>query len=378
MIKKMIYSVFCLSALILLSGCWDYRGLNQISLVAGIAIDKDPLTGQYLVSCEIIDLTQSLQEKGPTGKVIESQGSTIFEAVRNAKKRLVNKLYFGNAQILVISEQVAKEDNLGDTIDWFLRDGECRETVYVVVSQEKKASDLFLSSGTDQAVSAFELSSIVSRDAEFTSTTAPLELYNIFNTILCPGTSPTLPAFHVTENNDEEVDELNGIAVFKNERLQGYLSAEDSKYFLFVTDGIKGGILPISSNDDGKNDLSIEIYKNKTSPSFSYEDGKLKIKLKVKTTGTLGEVKNQSKESDIQAIKKIEEACSKQLKRRIDAVIKKVQVQYNSDIFGFGKSIYKKNPKLWKKLSSDWDTLFPKLEVEISPEIEIINTALKK
>ena len=374
----MIYSVFCLSALILLSGCWDYRGLNEISLVSGIAIDKDPLTDQYLVSCEIIDLTQSLQEKGPTGKVIECRGSTIFEAVRNAKKRLVNKLYFGNVQILVISEQVAKEDNLGDTIDWFLRDGEFRETVYVVVSQEKKASDLFLASGADQSVAAFKLSSIVSKDAEFTSTTAPLELYNIINTILCPGTSPTLPAFHVTENNDEEVDELNGIAVFKNERLQGYLSAEDSKYFLFVTDGIKGGILPVSSNDDGKNDLSLEIYKNKTTPSFSYEDGKLKIKLKVKTTVSLDEAKNQSKDTDIQAIKKIEEVSSKELKKKMEAVIKKVQEQYNSDIFGFGKLVYKRNQKLWEKLSPDWDTLFPKLEVEISPEIEIINTALKK
>ncbi|WP_101911086.1 Ger(x)C family spore germination protein [Marasmitruncus massiliensis] len=378
MIKRIVCCAFCLSALFLLNGCWDYRGLNEITLVSGVAVDKDPLTGRYLVSCEIIDLTQSLQEKGPTGKVIESEGSTIFEAVRNAKRRLVNKLYFGNAQVLVLSEQVVKEEDLGDVIDWFLRDAECRETVHVVISQEKKASDLFRVSGTDQTVAAFELNSIVTKDPEFTSTTSPLELYKVFDKIVNPGISPTLPAFHITENDEKEIDELNGIAIFKNERLQGYLSPEDSKYFLFITNGVKGGILPISSNDDGSNDVSLEIFENKTKPSFSYKDGKLKIKLKVQTTVDVAEAETKIASSDDQTIKKLEKTGSEQLKRRMEAVIKKVQKQYNSDIFGFGKLIYKKNPKLWETLSPDWDTLFPNLEVEITPEIRIINTALKK
>ena len=378
MIKRIACTVFCLSAFFLLSGCWDYRGLNEITLVSGVAVDKDPLTGRYVVSCETIDLTQSLQEKGPTGKVIASEGSTIFEAVRNAKKRLANKLYFGNAQVLVLSEQVVRENNLGDVIDWFLRDAECRETVHVMISQEKRASDLFRVSGTDQTVAAFELNNIVSKDPEFTSTTLPLEIYKVYNTIQCPGISSILPAFHVTQNEGEEVDELNGIAIFKNERLQGYLSSEDSKYFLFVTNGVKGGILPISSNNDGKNDVSLEIFENKTKPSFTYKDGKLKITLKVQTTVDLAEAETKINTSDDQTIDKLEKAGAEQLKKRMEAVIKKVQDQYNSDIFGFGKLIYKKNPKLWETLSPGWDTLFPNLEVEITPEIRIINTVLKK
>ena len=378
MIKKIACIVFCLSSLVCLNGCWDYRGLNEISLVSGVALDKDPLTGRFIVSCEIIDLTQSIQEKGPTGKIIEAEGSTIFEAVRNAKKRLVNKLFWGNAQVLILSEQIAKEENLGDIIDWFLRDAECRETVQVVISQEKKASDLLQVSGTDQSVTSFELVSIAAKDPEFTSTTSPLELYKIYNTIQCPGISPVLPAFHITKNGENEVDELNGISLFKDQRLLGYLSPEDSKYYLFCTNGVKGGILPISSNNDGSNDISLEISDSKTKPAFSYKDGKLKIKLKVQTNVTLAEAETKLGFFDKQTIEKLAKTGSEQLKNRMAAVIKKVQEQYNSDIFGFGNMIYKKNPKLWEKLAPDWDTLFPQLEVEITPEIKISNTVLKR
>ena len=378
MIKKIACIVFCLSSLVCLNGCWDYRGTNEISLVSGVALDKDPLTGRFVMSCEIIDLTQSLEEKGPLGKVIEAEGSTIFEAVRNTKKRLVNKLFFGNVQILILGEQITKEENLGDIIDWFLRDAESRETVQMVISQEKKASDLLRVSGTDQSVASFELTSIASKDPEFTSTTSPMKLYKIYNIIQCPGISPVLPAFHITKNGEDEVDELNGIALFKNQRLLGYLSPEDTKYYLFCTNGVKGGVLPISSNNDGRNDISLEILGSKTKPSFSYKDGKLKIKLKIQTTVSLTEAETKPSSFDKQTIENLGKIGSEQLKSRMAAVIKKVQEQYNSDIFGFGKLVYKKDPKLWKKLAPDWDKLFQQLEVEITPEIKIINTVLTR
>jgi spore germination protein KC len=56
-------------------------------------------------------------------------------------------------------------------------------------------------------------------------------------------------------------------------------------------------------------------------------------------------------------------------------VVKKVQGEFGSDIFGFGNMIYRKDPKLWKKLREDWSETFSGLSVEVSSKIEIVTTS---
>ena len=75
---------------------------------------------------------------------------------------------------------------------------------------------------------------------------------------------------------------------------------------------------------------------------------------------------------------KIQKITEKQLAEEIGATIKKVQTKYNTDIFGFGNYIYKSDPKLWRKINSDWNVLFTNMEVEIKPQITIENSALMR
>ncbi|MDP4110412.1 MAG: Ger(x)C family spore germination protein, partial [Bacillota bacterium] len=85
-----------------LCGCWDYHGVNEETVVFGVAIDKTK-KGDYHLSYEILDLINTSKEKGVKTKMIESEGDTIFEAVRSAKKKLANRLYFGNTLAIVIN-----------------------------------------------------------------------------------------------------------------------------------------------------------------------------------------------------------------------------------------------------------------------------------
>ena len=51
--------------------------------------------------------------------------------------------------------------------------------------------------------------------------------------------------------------------------------------------------------------------------------------------------------------------------------IKKVQEDYQSDIFGFGEVIHRANPKAWKQLESNWDQEFSTLEVSVKVDAKI-------
>lgn len=375
MFKKIICLFFISLFIFPLSGCWNYRGLDEMTIVSGIAIDKSPNNTNYELSYEIIDQTKPIKETGLSAKLIESEGKTLFDAARNAKKRATNKLYFGQTQIVVISEEIARTEGVAGMIDWFLRDGECRETVCVAISQEKTAREIFSIEGINQTVIANEMRAILESDAKVTASTLHIDIYKVFNTLKAQGKSLVLPAIHNTINDEEPAGEVNGLAVFKDNKLIGYLPPEESKYFLFAADEIKGGVLTVSSNEDGRDNATLEISKNTTKRSFEYKKGKLKILLETNTTVYLDEYMGSIDALDEKRIAALEKAAEEDLKNNMLHVIKKVQIDYNSDIFGFGNMIYKKDFDLWEQIKDTWEERFKTLEVEVVADIHIVNTA---
>ena len=106
-----------------------------------------------------------------------------------------------------------------------------------------------------------------------------------------------------------------------------------------------------------------------------YEDGKLVITLEPETDVFLAECKEHFDALDEKHISRLEQNAAKALAERMAQLIGKVQSEFGADIFGFGNMIYKTDPALWQKLGSDWDALFPQLEVVINAKVTIINTA---
>ncbi len=188
----LIAMVFMAAAL--LTGCWNYRGLNEMAITAGVAVDRDPKTGLYHMSLEIIDLSGPVKEQGIKAKLIESYGVTLFDAVRNTKKRTVNKVYFGHMELVIFSDEVARSMDMSSLIDFFLRDAECRETMCVAISQEPAAKDLLSIEGIGQPVVAFEIRKIIQEDNKVTSSTPVIEMYEIYNTLNAQGIELALPA----------------------------------------------------------------------------------------------------------------------------------------------------------------------------------------
>ncbi|MPM09261.1 Spore germination protein B3 [bioreactor metagenome] len=378
MIKKAGCFLVLASLLLSLSACWNYRGLNKMTVVAGVAIDKNSENGNYQLSFEIVDYSMPVKESGLRTKILESEGKSLFDAVRNAKKRVDNKLYFGQTQLVIVSKEIAANEGIIDTMDLLLRDGECRETVCVAISQEKTARDIFNIEDNDQGITSMKLCDIIENDKYVTASTLDVELYEIFNTFEAAGKSLVLPAVRNVRNAEKSVGEINGTAVFKDERLIGYLSPDESKYFLYIINEMKGGLLTFSSQGEDRDNATLEVVKNKTKNSFEYENGKLKIFLTTETNVYLDEFMGSLDALDKQQVAALEEAAASKLRNNIIDTIEKVQAEYGSDIFGFGNMIYKNDVQLWNELKDNWDKQFKTLEVEVQTKIHIVNTASNK
>ena len=122
--KRAPFIIFIILIIASSSGCWDYREIDKLSIVTGIAIDRGE-NSKYRLTFEIVDTQEGGIEKKTKSKLIESEGETIFDAVRNASKVTSPRPYFGHMRIVILSEQIAEEGVI-DIIDFLNRDPEPR------------------------------------------------------------------------------------------------------------------------------------------------------------------------------------------------------------------------------------------------------------
>ena len=79
-----------------------------MSIVSGMAVDKSPDSENFRLTFELLDTAKPIKEQGVDNEIVVSEGKTFFDAARNAKRLLHNKLYFGHMVTAVISEEIAK------------------------------------------------------------------------------------------------------------------------------------------------------------------------------------------------------------------------------------------------------------------------------
>lgn len=377
MIRKKLYIVFLGFTTFLLTGCWDYISLNEITIVTGIAIDYAEDQKNYHLSFEIIDITQSNKDEGIRTAILESEGSTLFDAVRKAKKRSANKLYFGDSAVIILSDQIARQENLFDIIDWYLKDAEHRENLNFIISKEKKASDLLKVKSPTDYITSYVIKEIVTEDHEVTSSTAKSKAYEIYNILKEKKQELTLPAFRLTHNNNPTI-EVDGMAVFNKDKLVGYIDSQKSQYVLFATNKVNGGIFTINLDEKNKEDIALEISKSSTKTSYTYENDELSFAINIDLHVLLGEDQILRTDITTKKLNEIQKKAEKKLNEEVENIIKMVQSDFNTDIFGFSNIIYRKNPKLWNKIRKDWKNIFKTVSVKVKSDITIDNTAFIK
>ena len=414
--KKVLAGVLSLLLCLPLGGCWDYRGLNTLDITTGVAIDWLEETQEYLLTFEIIN-TRFSGEQLKTSYV-QSRGGSIIETVRNAKKRLANQLYGGNLRTLIVSESLARTQGLDSVSQYLLRDGEPRETICMMISQEKTAAEILLAKGLDNPIAAYAIQEMVVEDNGVTGSTRNLPLYRIFENSRTPGKSLVLPAVHLTENDGEGVPEANGIAIFRGDRLVGYDSPEDTFMFLVLKNEVKGGILtvPIAEESlekiqeetqtvqghevsgnhqewdidpDKERDtrtppegtdhfFSAKVKKNRTKVKVSLEEGQVCVTVDLTMNLHVAELPSPFRLSELSHRRELERLSVQHLNQSLTEYFHDSLSKYGLDIFGYGAKIYQRDPELWRSVEEQWDRLFQEAVFSVDTRVEILTSGVLK
>lgn len=375
---KLIILIILILNILMFTGCWNYREIEDLSIVAGFAIDKRASGSGYHLTFDTIDVTggSGKEKLSAKSKFLETDGNTIFDAVRNAIKLSGKKLTFTDCKIVIISNEVAKS-GISKILDWLNRDSEPRNNLDLAISMDKSAQTVLNTEAITNQISSYETDKTITNNNKSLSKAPYVKLYEANNVLFGEGISLALPALNVTKNTSSQVTQLGGTAVFKKDKLLGFLDGNDSKFLLFATNKVSGGIFLINKGSRSP-DISLEILNNKTKATPVLNGNTPRIKLDVTMQCTIDENETDIDYDKGEQVKSLEAEAEKELEADIKQVVSKVQNNYDSDIFGFGNLIYQNDFEYWEKVKSDWDSMFKNLKVDVNAKVEIKNTATNK
>jgi spore germination protein KC len=362
----LVWAVLALS----LTGCWNYREIDDMAIVAGVAIDKNE-DGKLELTVEIVDAKGSRDNSIPGSKIVSLTGDTMFGIVRGLLSLTGKKLFWSHATTIIISEKVAK-DGVNKVLDWYTRDTETRADVNMFISKEKTAKEIFTSSSTTNQIISFELSKTMVEEDNL-STAPNIQIWDLLDRMESEGRSAIAPTVYLLKGK-KNISRISGMAAFVKDKMVGTLNGEETKYCLMANNYLKGGLIVLELGDDKS--LVLEILDSKTKYKTAWVDGKPQIDLAIMTEVALDEINFSSDLMQRSTIAKFEALAEEEIESQIERVVKKVHMQYDCDLMGFGMKFDEQMPKLWDKIKKDWRKVYlPQLIVKVESKVVIKNTA---
>lgn len=370
--QKMLLALLYAMLLLVMSGCWNYTEIDDMSIVAGVAIDRNKADGKLQMTVEMVDTQGGLQQNQAGFKTLSFTGNTIFEIARDMISTTGKKLLWSHAKVIIFSEEVARE-GLIKAIDWYSRDTETRSDVFIFVSEQINAREIINLNSTTEAIMSFELAQMM-RDEKYTGSAPVVEIWDFIDKLETSGYSAVAPLVYINEKNGKKNERVDGAAVFVKDIMVGKLNGKEAKSMLFAKNDIKGGVLEVN-NVQGTPAYSLEILSSRTKVRPTMIDGKVHIQINTVTHTGLDEVMTAEGLSGKESIAAIEKRAGENLQKEILSVIHKAQQKYHADIFGFGEAVHENLPKTWTKLREHWMDEFVNLDVDVSSKVIIQSTA---
>lgn len=307
--KKIILLIVII---IFMSGCYDYRELNNMAVIDGIAIDYKE--NNYIVKLEVVKSKKGKDGNEIKTEVLEASDEVLAQAFYKATKRSSNETYLGHVSLLVLSEELAR-NGINDVIDYVLRDIEISNDYSILISNN---IDLFDMEIDDESISQKVNNILNVTLGEGNNVTVDM----VGNKLLNRNIDLVIPYLSIV---DEEL-KISKIAYFDEDRLKNII---DNKIYNFlVLDNID-----INFYD---NDNVINIYDK----DIKYDIKDDVVYIDVSCNGKIMDVSGKYDLNDSSSYKKLESIISKNIKSDINKFLKEYK-----DLIGINDVYYKKYNK---------------------------------
>lgn len=364
--------------LLIITGCWDRRELNDraIWLATGwdiAAHNQVQITGQVVIPTKY--QSQSQNGDSSTGKKffnVTEEGKNSTEIMLNMQRNLSREAFIGHRRIIFLSEKFAKH-GIREHLDSVIREPDIglRGDIFVIKGATAlEALETTSALETPPALAVLKKQRLISKNGN-------VSLLEFVISSHSEGMRPTMPAIEIIQRQRDEntkILKLAGLGVF-NDRLEllGYLDVEEELNLLWVKGEMDKRLLALKLDSEN---AGFDFVGSKSNIVTKLKNNNLKFDVKLTGEGYLHENNtnlNPDKPQDLIYLEKEFERVAVSSVRR---TIKKVQQDFKRDVFGLGEQVHKKYPKEWQTLKNDWDQHFAKAEIDVAVDLTIRRTGL--
>lgn len=406
---KSLSAIVLAGTLLASSGCWDRQEIEERAFAMGVAVDladedrmdsesskeqnkpvppftlgepgaqkgaltKRPIT--YLVSYEIPVLrAMAASGGGSTGGgggggiqpswVVGTTASTMQTASVAANLRLFRPIFYGHQRVLIIGEDAARE-GLEPILDFFERDVRASRKIRVAIAVGRARDVLDITPLLEPLTSIYLFRLLQSM---------PFKSFGWDATL-----NDVMIALH--QSGDAVISRLRaskmeadagGAAVIKNWRLVGWLEDMETQGYSLALGRSRVGVVSIPIPGHISEELSY-LYRRVQAQTKVNTQGELpSFDIGISLEGSITE-ETSFVEFSSDFIRWAEQALAEEITRRVRAAIDLLQKQYQVDSLNLGHQLEMANLQLWRKLSPDWDSIYPRLPINVKVRVKIRRT----
>lgn len=396
--KKVLLLLLFIFVSISFIGCWDYFEIDKRGYVLGIAIDLAteadleeaklqsiiPESGMplYVFTIQLPIIANAKQKPGsqggsgpPSDRVwnLKILANSLFEAQREFSTRLDFQPFFEHLKVIVISEDAARK-GISTPLDFLIRDHEMRRRTKVFVTPGTAYSILQVTPKIED-YSALYLRSLP-ENASKTSRMPHITDLGVVSERLHTDIDFALPKII---SSREEIKSVGG-AVFKKDKMVGWMNELQMNYLKWVDNIVKGGTITISAFSNEEKIIALELCKVKTNVKPIVKGDNITFIIESNANANITEIgyKHGKEVFDDDFIKKVQSAAAEKVANGMRQTIKTVQNDFGTDLFFFYRTLQRYAPDTWDKVQSNWSEIFPNVNTEINVNIKIEHIGTKK
>lgn len=335
--------------------------MDNLAYVLAIGIDKSD-DNNLQVSFQFSNTTKTTEsgttEKTPT--VMNSvTASSLSTAINLMNSYMGKEINMSHCKVIIFSEELASE-GISKEIYTLINDTQVRPTANIVIS---KCMAKYYMQKTSP-----ELENLISKyyetftnSSKYTGLKPDATIGDFFNNLICKTCDPYAMLGGLTtedttnqgdtdyqenynvKSNETPIEGENGsedigIAVFKDDKLVGELSALETISFLTVRNKVDRFLISVPDPEDSNNYLDIYLTpKGSTTVDIDTSTSSPYVKVKTGFTGRIYSMTDNARYLDSNVLNAISESCNKYLESVFSDYLYKTSKEFKSDINGFGK-----------------------------------------
>jgi len=369
----------CLTILVMLTGCWNSRDIQNMAYVTAIGFDYE--NSKFVTYVQVLNFANVAKtENAPMGDkapawIGKGEGVTVTESMAAIYATSQLRVFWGHVKAVVLTDR-------------FLSDGRHVQEAYDMVNRYREIRYNVLLYGTKLPLrDIFSQKSILNLSPLDTVLETPTQIYSqrsfimpvygfkIISQFNEPSQMVMFPSLTLVRDNWSEdkkkkpMFRIDGAFYVQSLKLAGWLSEEDLAGYRWLQKKMRRS--PINVPDNDQPQAALIMVKSKPTIKPTMRNGKVVFDIKLKMEAYVDEMVKDISRRDLERL--AAESVAKQIRTTFNkGIAKKI------DVLQLSEHLYRKWPKVWHDWHKDSHGLTADSLDRVDVKIKLIHTGKYK